>query len=98
MHPGDQVLVYHTGDERAVVGTAEVVSAPYPDPGNRKLVLVDVAPRGRLARAVTLAQIKARHEFAEWELVRISRLSVMPVPDAHWRRIMEMAAAGAADS
>ena len=66
MKEGDRVLVYHTGDEKAVVGTAEVVGEAYPDPKAKggKLVVVDVEPRGRLARPVTLAEIKALAEFA----------------------------------
>lgn len=93
MRPGDQALIYHTGKEKAVVAVAEVVSDPYPDPEAQsdKRVVVDVAPRRRLARPVTLAEIKADPAFADWELVRISRLSVMPVPETHWDRILALA-------
>jgi predicted RNA-binding protein with PUA-like domain len=89
MHAGDLALIYHTGDQRRVVGLCRVVSEPYPDPeaGDPRLVVVDVAPLRRLAEPVTLARIKADPFFAGWELVRQSRLSVMPVPDAIWRRI-----------
>src|SRR6266404_9913460 len=58
MHPGDQVFVYHTGDEKAVVGWATVVSAPYPDPKNAKLVAIDLKAHRRLPQEVTLAQIQ----------------------------------------
>lgn len=95
MRPGDEVMVYHTGNVRAIVGLARVASEPYPDPtapGGRWQA-VDMEAVGRLARPVTLAEIKADPAFADWELVRISRLSVMPVPDPLWERIVAMAAA-----
>ena len=92
MRKGDHVLVYHTGDEKAVVGTAEVVKDAYADPGDAagKLAVVDVRPLERLRRPVTLAAIKADPTFAGWALLRIGRLSVVPVPDAMWARIETM--------
>jgi predicted RNA-binding protein with PUA-like domain len=92
MKKGDVALIYHTGDERAAVGVAEVVSAPYPDPneGDEKLVVVDIKPKKKLAQAVTLSDIKADPAFAGWDLLRIGRLSVVPVPDAMWARIEEL--------
>src|SRR5262249_34367907 len=89
---GDQVLYYHSGNEKAIVGVAEIAKAAYPDPAedDAKLVVVDIKPVRRLARPVTLGAIKADKAFAKWELVRISRLSIMPVAPAHWRRIEEM--------
>jgi predicted RNA-binding protein with PUA-like domain len=89
MKPGDRALVYHTGDEKAVVGVAEVVSAAYPDPnaGERPLVAVDLEPRGRLARKVTLSEIKSLEVFAQSPLVRQGRLSVVPVTAAQWKAI-----------
>jgi predicted RNA-binding protein with PUA-like domain len=89
MKPGDRVLVYHTGDEKAVVGIAEVVRAAYPDPKypDGKLVVVDLAPRARVARPVTLAEIKALAEFRDSPLVRQGRLSVVPITAAQWRAI-----------
>ena len=85
----DQVFCYHTGNEKAIVGVMEVVSDPYPDPNedDPKLVVVDVQPVRRLARSVTLMEIKADPVFADWELVRNSRLSVMPVSPERWKRI-----------
>ena len=93
MHPGDEVFVYHTGNVKAIVGLARVASDPYPDPqaGDPKWIVVDLEAVRPLARPVTLAAIKADPAFASWELVRISRLSVMPVPDPLWERIMAMA-------
>jgi predicted RNA-binding protein with PUA-like domain len=90
---GDRIFYYHSGDERAVVAIAKAVSDPYPDPEDRsgKYVAVDVAPVKRLPRPVTLAEIKADPAFADFPLVRIARLSVMPVSDAEWTRIERMA-------
>jgi predicted RNA-binding protein with PUA-like domain len=89
MRAGDRVLVYHTGDEKAVVGTAEVVRAAYPDPKypDGKLLVVDVEARGRLTRPVTLAEIKALSEFRDSPLVRQGRLSVVPLTAAQWKAI-----------
>jgi predicted RNA-binding protein with PUA-like domain len=89
MKTGDRVLVYHTGDQKAVVGTAEVVKEAYPDPRakNARLVVVDIQPRGRLARPVALAEIRAMPEFAASLLVRQGRLSVVPLTAAQWKAI-----------
>lgn len=86
---GDQVFYYHTGKEKAVVGVMVVVKGPYPDPKEKeeKLVVVDVKPVRRLERPVTLAEIKANKKFADFALVRISRLSVMPVTAGQWAEI-----------
>jgi predicted RNA-binding protein with PUA-like domain len=93
MKKGDRVLYYHTGDEKAIVGVAKALSNPYPDPDDAsgKYVAVDLAPVERLPRPVTLAEIKADLAFADFPLVRISRLSVMPVTDAEWSRIDALA-------
>jgi predicted RNA-binding protein with PUA-like domain len=88
---GDELLIYHTGGEKAVVGLARAASDPYPDPAKPTLAVFDVEPRSRLPRPVTLAAIKADPAFAGWELVRMSRLSVMPVPDPVWRKLRTMA-------
>jgi predicted RNA-binding protein with PUA-like domain len=89
----DRIFYYHTGDEKAVVGICKALGDAYPDPGDKagKASVVDVAPVKKLARPVTLAEIKADREFADFPLVRISRLSVMPVTDAEWARIERMA-------
>jgi predicted RNA-binding protein with PUA-like domain len=89
MKKGDLVLVYHTGNEKAAVGVAEVASDPYADPNedDDKLAVVDLKPKRKLARPVTLAEIKADPAFAGWDLLRIGRLSVVPVSDAIWKRI-----------
>ena len=93
---GDRILYYHTGDEKAVVGVAKALSDPYPDPEDTsgKYVAVDLAPVERLPRPVTLGEIKAAPAFKDFPLVRISRLSVMPVTDAEWARIEGLARRG----
>jgi predicted RNA-binding protein with PUA-like domain len=89
---GDRAFIYHTGDERAVIGIAEVVSNPYPDPKEHddRLAVVDVKINRKLDQPVTLSDIKADKAFAGWDLLRNSRLSVMPVPEAMWKRIEEL--------
>ncbi len=76
----------------AIVGIAEVTSDPYPDPKEKsgKLVVVDIRPRERLARPVTLAEIKARSELKDFDLVRLPRLSVMPVGREQWNLLLDM--------
>ena len=93
MQPGDLALIYHTGDERQAVGLAQITSAPYADPaaGDPKLVVVDLKPLRRLPQPVTLAAVKADPEFADFALVRQSRLSVVPATDAQWARLLRMA-------
>jgi predicted RNA-binding protein with PUA-like domain len=89
---GDRVFYYHTGKEKAVVAMAKAVSDAYPDPHDEtgKSYVVDIAPDKKLDHPVTLAAIKADHAFASFALVRMSRLSVMPVTDAEWTRIEKM--------
>ena len=89
---GDRIFYYHTGKEKAVVATAKALSDAYPDPGDSegKLHVVDIGADKKLARPVTLAEIKADKVFATFPLVRMSRLSVMPVTDAEWTRIEKM--------
>jgi predicted RNA-binding protein with PUA-like domain len=89
---GDRIFYYHTGDEKSVVGIARAASDAYPDPKDKsgKLHVVDVAPEKKLPRPVTLAEIKAVPSFRDFPLVRISRLSVMPVTDPEWRAIEKM--------
>jgi predicted RNA-binding protein with PUA-like domain len=88
MAAGDQALIYHTGAEKQVVGIAEVIRAAYPDPtrDDPRLVVVDLAPVRRVS-PITLATIKADKRFADWELVRLPRLSVMPVSPERFKLI-----------
>ena len=90
----DRVLIYHTGNEKQVGGTARVVRAAYPDPSQQdpKLVVVDLEAEGPLAAPVTLSAIKADPVFKEFPLVRMGRLSVMPVPVDLWKRLLSMGA------
>jgi predicted RNA-binding protein with PUA-like domain len=90
---GDLVFYYHTGDEKAVVGIAKATSDAYPDPADRtgRAHVVDLVPVKPLPRPVTLAEIKADKRFADFALVRMSRLSVMPVSAEQWKWILAMA-------
>ena len=87
MKAGDRVVIYHTGAEKAAVGLAEVTREAYPDPANKRLPVVDIAPRGRLPRPVTLAEMKALPAFAGSPLVRQGRLSVVPLTGEQLRAI-----------
>lgn len=91
MKKGDQAFFYHSGDEKQIVGILEVISNPYPNPKekDKRFVVVDVKYKKRLKRPVTLAEIKKEKKFKDWELLRISRLSVMPVPKEIWDKILE---------
>lgn len=93
MQPGDPVLYYHSGAEKAVVGLAQVARAAYPDPtaGGGKWVAVDLVPVRALARPVPLAEIKADPALKNLPLVRQSRLSVMPVNKAEFERLLVVA-------
>jgi predicted RNA-binding protein with PUA-like domain len=90
MKRGESAFVYHTGGEKAVVGLAEVVREAYPDPKakNPRLVAIDIEARGRLARPVTLAEIRALPQFAASPLVRQGRLSVVPLTKEEWKAVL----------
>ena len=92
---GDRIFFYHTGDEKSVVGIAKAGGAAYPDPADSdgKLYAVDVVPVKKLNAPVTLKSIKAEKAFASFPLVRMARLSVMPVTDDEWERIEKMSGA-----
>jgi predicted RNA-binding protein with PUA-like domain len=89
---GDRVFYYHTGKERAVVAEMEVTSEPTRDPNgdDPKAVVVEVQPVRRLLHAVSLNRIKSDPQLAGWDLVRLPRLTIMPVSQAHWRRVIEL--------
>jgi predicted RNA-binding protein with PUA-like domain len=93
MAPGDPLMIYHSGKTKAIVGLARVVSAPFPDPRHPdgKLTVVEIEAGRRLSTAVSLAQIKADPAFADLALVRQPRLSVIPVPEPQWNRLLTMA-------
>jgi predicted RNA-binding protein with PUA-like domain len=96
MRAGDRVLYYHTGKERAIVGEARVVRGPAPESGSDdpRSVAVQVEPVRRLPQPVTLEQIKDDPALAGWDLIRLPRLSVMPVSAEQWRRVEELARGG----
>ncbi|HWB40667.1 MAG TPA: EVE domain-containing protein [Gemmatimonadales bacterium] len=93
MLEGDDALIYHTGNEKALIGLARIASGPYPDPSAKdpRLVVVDIEAGQRLPRPVTLAEVKADPAFADLGLVRQGRLSVVPVEPAQWKRLLGMA-------
>jgi predicted RNA-binding protein with PUA-like domain len=92
MAPGDRVLIYHTGAEKAVIGLARVAAKPYPDPAgdDPRLVVVDLTAEARLPRPVPLARVKQDAAFKDFALVRMPRLSVMPVTPDQWKRLLEL--------
>ena len=87
---GDKAFFYHTGDEKAIVGVMRVIGNPVPSEVNPKHVVVTVGPVKKYRTPITLEAIKADPAFAEWELVKNSRLSVMPVTTEMWKRIDKM--------
>ena len=89
---GDEVLIYHTGNEKAIVGLAEAVTDAYPDPNanDEHLVVVNLKPKRRVKTPVALADIKADEAFSEFDLVRLPRLSVMPVSKDYWALLQDM--------
>ena len=91
MKAGDRVIVYHTGGEKAAVGTARVARVAYPDPKAKdpRHVVVDLEAGAALKRPVTLAEMKAHPAFAESPLVRQGRLSVVPLTAAQWALLTE---------
>lgn len=91
MKLGDDALIYHTGDEKAVVGLARVTKAAYADPKAKdpKLLVVDLEPVRRVARRTTLAEIKADPLFKESPLVRQGRLSVVRLDDQQFRKLTQ---------
>jgi predicted RNA-binding protein with PUA-like domain len=92
MAAGDPLLIYHSGATKEIVGLARVVSQPYPDPKqpDGKLTVVDVEVGRRLPQTVSLAAIKADPAFADLALVRQPRLSVIPVPEPQWNKLLTM--------
>jgi len=99
MRKGDEVMIYHTGGEKAVVGFARVASEPYPDPADQtgKLVVVDLDAGPPIGTPVTLAAIKADPAFKDLALVRQGRLSVVQVPAPLWKRLVGMGRGEGAD-
>jgi predicted RNA-binding protein with PUA-like domain len=92
MKKGDLAFLYHSGDEKQIAGIMEIASGAYPNPKEKdpRFVVVDVKFKKKLARPVTLGEIKNKKTFKDWELLRISRLSVMPVPTQIWSEISKI--------
>lgn len=92
MEKGDQVFIYHTGDEKSIIGIARVTKAGYPDPrgDDPKLVVVDLEAVRPVKNRVTLAQVKADKRFVDFALTRIPRLSVMPVTAVQWKALLAL--------
>ena len=90
---GEQILIYHTGGEKAAVGIARALGGAYPDPSqkNPKMLVVDIEPVKPLPRPVTLAEVKGNPKLANFDLVRLGRLSIMKVTDEQWKTIDDMA-------
>jgi len=90
---GDEILIYHTGDEKAAVGIARALGGAYPDPSqkNPRMLVVDIEAVKSLPRPVTLAEVKANKKLANFDLVRLSRLSIMKVSDEQWETMEGMA-------
>jgi len=90
---GDLILIYHTGDEKAAVGVARAASGAYPDPQKKdpKLLVVEIETVKVLSRPVTLAEMRGNGKLAKFDLLRLPRLSVMPVSEEQWETIEEMA-------
>jgi predicted RNA-binding protein with PUA-like domain len=93
VNKGDRIWYYHTGKEKAIVGEMVALSGPMPDPNSDdpKAVVVKVKAVRRLQFPVSLARIKADAQLADWDLVRLPRLSVMPVSAEQWRRVEQLA-------
>jgi predicted RNA-binding protein with PUA-like domain len=92
MRVGDQAFFYHSNEGKEIVGIVEIVREAYPDPSDAaaRFVMVDVAPIRAVKHFVTLAAMKAEPELSELALIRQSRLSVVPVSELHWKKILQM--------
>jgi predicted RNA-binding protein with PUA-like domain len=93
VRPGDRIFFYHTGNEKAIVGEMRAIGDPNPEPGSDdpKSVVVEVQVVRRLHSPVSLSRVKEDAQLAGWDLVRLPRLSVMPVTPQQWRRVEELA-------
>jgi predicted RNA-binding protein with PUA-like domain len=90
MKKGDVVFIYHTGEEKSIIGTSKVIKEAYPDPKDKDWVVVNLAPEKKLKKTVSLSQIKGDKRLADMVLVRASRLSVQPVKQAEFDLIISL--------
>lgn len=87
---GDEVLIYHTAPDKAVIGIARVVRTAYPDPKNDERVVVDVEPVRELGRRIPLAEMKQDDVLKEMSFVKMPRVAVQPVTDQQWKRVEKL--------
>ena len=87
---GDELFIYHSGMEKLIIGIAKATSKPYPDPNNEKLLVFNIKVKKRLKRTISLKEIKSNSIFKDFELVRLPRLSVMPVSQKYWNYIIKL--------
>ena len=89
---GDELFIYHSGMEKLIIGIAKATSKPYPDPNqnNEKLLVFNIKVKKRLKRTISLKEIKSNNIFKDFELVRLPRLSVMPVSQKYWNYIIKL--------
>src|SRR5690606_5541053 len=87
---GEQVLIYHTAPDKALVGIAKITSEPYPDPKAKDRVVVDVEPVKKLKRALPLAELKADDVLSGMSFVRMPRVAVQPVSAEEWKRVLQL--------
>jgi predicted RNA-binding protein with PUA-like domain len=90
MEKGDKVFVYHTGDEKSIIGIAKVVKEHYPEPKDPEWVAVDLSPEKKLKKPISLSQVKSDKRLADMVLVRASRLSVQPVKEEEFDLIVSL--------
>lgn len=89
---GDELFIYHSGIEKSIVGVAKVTSKPYPDPNqnDEKLLVFNIKVKKRLRRTISLKEIKSNNLFNDFILVKLPRLSVMPVSKKYWNSIIKL--------
>jgi predicted RNA-binding protein with PUA-like domain len=90
MKKDDTVFIYHTGDEKAIIGLAKIVKEAYPDPNDKDWVVVEISADKKLKKPVPLAQVKSTKKLGNMVLVKASRLSVQPVREDEFALIMEL--------
>lgn len=93
MKKGDAVFIYHSGEDKAVIGTAKIAKEAYPDPKDKDWVVVEISADKKLKKTVTLGQIKSVKKLSEMVLVKSSRLSVQPVREDEFNTVIELSEA-----
>jgi len=90
MKKGDTVFIYHSGDDKAVLGTAKILKEAYPDPKDKDWIVVEIVADKKLKRPVTLSQVKATKKLSNMVLVKSSRLSIQPVREDEFNAVLEL--------